>query len=136
MIVLNVILNQMPSLTNFFLIIISALGSIIGNSLFRLGLKKTGIESLEPSYLIKNFFSVVFQPLTFAGFVVFGISAVIWLRVLTVEPLSKTYPVLVGFVIVFIIVSSILFLREPLSLTRIAGMALIIAGTALVFLKG
>lgn len=126
----------MPSFTNFLLIILSALGSIVGNSLFRLGLKKTGIESLQPGYLIKNFFSVVFQPLVFAGFIVFGISAVIWLRVLTVEPLNKTYPILVGFVVIFIIISSIFVLREPLNLTRVLGMALIVAGTILVFLKG
>lgn len=123
------------NINNLLLIIVAALGSIAGNSLFRLGLKKTGVENLEFGYLFKNFLSVVFQPLVFAGFVVFAISAVVWLRVLTVEPLSRAYPILMAAVILFLVLSSIFFLREPLTLARVSGMALLILGTFLVFAK-
>lgn len=126
---------MLGSIPNFLLIVVAALCSVIGNSLFRLGLAKTGVESLNLGYLIKNFFSVVFQPLIFTGFVVFAISAVIWLRVLSVEPLNKSYPILMAFVILFLVASSTIFLREPLTLAKIFGMALIVLGTFLVFIK-
>ncbi len=117
----------------YFLIILSALASVTGNTLFRLGLRNVGLESLEPAYLIKNFFLVVFQPLVFTGFVFFAIGAVVWMRVLTSAPLNKSYPILVGLVVVFIVVSSTFLLREPFNWARIAGMALIVLGTLLVF---
>ncbi|MEK7077252.1 MAG: hypothetical protein AAB967_03410 [Patescibacteria group bacterium] len=126
---------MLGNVSHFLLIIAAALGSTIGNSLFRSGLSKTGVESLGLDYLAKNLLSVVLQPLVFAGFVVYSISAVLWLRVLTAEPLNRAYPVLMGFVILFLIASSIIFLREPLTLTKISGMALIILGTFLVFIR-
>lgn len=121
--------------SHLLLIIAAALASIVGNSLLRLGLKKSGIESLNPAYLLKNVFPVLSQPLVFAGFLVFVIGMIIWMRVLTVVPLSKGYPLFTSFVILFLIGSSILFLREPLSFSRIGGMALIAFGTFLVFTR-
>ena len=94
---------MLGNISHFILIVLAALGSIAGNSLFRLGLQKTGIASLNPGYLIKNLFSIVFQPLVFAGFVVFAISSVVWLRVLSVEQLNKSYPIFMSFVIFFLL---------------------------------
>lgn len=120
---------------SFLLVVAGALTNVIGGTLFRLGMQKSGIESLNPGYLMKHLLSVVFQPLVFAGFISFAISAIIWLRVLTVEPLGRVYPILTAFIILFLVVSSTIFLREPLTLARIAGMALIVLGTFLVFAR-
>jgi len=120
--------------SHYILIIAAALGSVIGNSLFRLGLAKTGIESLSLGYLVKNLFSIIFQPIVFVGFIVFAISTVIWMRVLSLEPLNKSYPILMGFVILFLVVSSIIFLNEPLSWVKISGMVIIVLGTFLAFM--
>ncbi|MEK7180796.1 MAG: hypothetical protein AAB738_00480 [Patescibacteria group bacterium] len=123
------------NITSFLLIVAAAFTSIIAHSLFRLGLTKTGVESLSPSYLLRNLLTVVFQPLVFAGFVFFGISALIWLRVLSIEPLNKSYPILVASSIFFLLMSSVFVLREPLALEKIVGMVLIILGTFLVLVK-
>ena len=120
--------------SSYFLIVLAALMSVFGNTLFRLGLRKVGLESLAPAYLLRNFFSVVFQPLVFIGFVFFAVGAVIWLRVLTSAPLNKSYPIYVGFIMVFLALSSVFLLREPFGLARIAGVVLICLGTLLVFL--
>ena len=115
------------------LIITAACTSIIGNSLLRLGLKKAGVESLGISYLAKNLFSVVFQPLVFFGFLFFAISAIIWMRILTMESLNKSYPIIVGCMMVFLTISSAIVLHEPLGVARIAGIALIVFGTILIW---
>jgi len=120
--------------SSYFLIVLAALMSVFGNTLFRLGLRKVGLESLAPAYLLRNFFSVVFQPMVFIGFVFFAVGAVIWLRVLTSAPLNKSYPIYVGFIMVFLALSSVFLLREPFGLARIAGVVLICLGTLLVFL--
>ena len=121
------------NVSSFFLILLSALGSIIGNSLFRLGLQKAGVESLQANYLLKNFLSIILQPLVLFGFIAFAISAVIWLRVLSIEPLNKAYPILVGLVVLLLVISSTIFLREPLTFVRFFGMGLIVLGAFLVF---
>ena len=117
------------------LLVTAAFTSITANSLLRLGLKKSGIESLSPAYLIKNLFAVVLQPYVLAGFLLFVVSAVLWMRVLTMESLSKSYPMLVGIMMVLLTVSSVVVLHESLSLTRIAGMVFIALGTILIFIK-
>ncbi len=121
------------NLSYFFLTVLVALASVLGNSLFKFGLKKTAVESLRPDYLLKNFFSVAFQPAIFAGLTVYAIGAIIWLRVLSAEPLNKSYPALMSLVILFLVLNSIFFLKEPLTVARVAGMVFIILGTFLVF---
>ena len=124
---------MLTNTTYLFLIVTAACTSIIGNSLLRLGLKRVGIESLNFPYLVKNLFSVVFQPLVFFGFVFFAVSAIIWMRILTMESLNKSYPIIVGCMMVFLTISSAIVLHEPLGVARIAGIALIVFGTILIW---
>jgi multidrug transporter EmrE-like cation transporter len=119
---------------NFLLIILVSLISVLANSLAKTGLKKIGIESLRPDYLLKNIFNIVFQPLILLAFFLLAVGALIWFRVLTQEPLSRGYPIFVGFTLVFLVLSSYFFLGEPLTAARILGMVLILAGTFTVFL--
>lgn len=126
---------MLGNISSLILIIAGALTSIAAHSLFRLGLQKTGLESLNLQYVFSNLFRVVFQPFIFAGFLLFGVAAIIWLRILTIEPLNKGYPLLMAFSMLFLVFSSIFLLREPLTLTRIAGMAIIVLGAFLVFAK-
>lgn len=123
----------MVGLVNFFLIILISLASIAANSLLRIGLKKIPLGSLSPSYLAKNIFHVVLNPPIILGVAIFASGALLWFRVLTQEPLGKSYPVFVGFTIVFLILSSYFVLKEPLTFAKVGGMFLIIAGTFLAF---
>lgn len=118
---------------SFLLIIFVSLASIVANSLLRFGLKQTGLQSLVPSYILKNIFRVIFNPFVLGGFIIFAVGALVWLRVLSQEPLGKSYPVFVGFTIIFLIISSSLFLGESITVPKLIGMILIVAGTVLAF---
>ncbi len=120
---------------NFLLIILVSLASILGNGLFRMGLQRAGLESLRPSYLLKNLPSVIFQPLIIAGFIIFATGAIIWFRVLTQEPLNRSYPVFIAFVSFFLVIVSFTLLREPIVWYRVLGSILILSGAILAFAK-
>ena len=87
---------------NFVLIVFVSLTSIAGNAFFRLGLKKAGVESLNPLYLLTHLPAIMLQPFMLIGLAIFGAGAVMWFRVLSEEQLSKSYPVFIAFVMLYL----------------------------------
>jgi multidrug transporter EmrE-like cation transporter len=70
------------------------------------------------------------QPLVMVGFLLYGLGAVVWLSVLARWDVSKAYPLVgLGFVLTALVGWC---LGEQLSLQRWLGLALIVAGVALV----
>jgi multidrug transporter EmrE-like cation transporter len=63
-----------------------------------------------------------------AGFVLYVVSFVIWLRILSRMPLSIAYPVAIGLTLAFSTAGATLLLGERLGIVRIAGILLIFAG--------
>jgi multidrug transporter EmrE-like cation transporter len=74
---------------------------------------------------------IVFNPWVFSGLSCYAISIVLWMYVLSKVQVSFAYPFLsVGYVIV--VGAAYLFFREPVSVMKLAGIALICAGVVLV----
>ena len=74
---------------------------------------------------------VVLNPWVFSGLSCYAISIVLWMYVLSKVQVSFAYPFLsVGYVIV--VGAAYLFFREPVSVMKLAGIALICAGVVLV----
>lgn len=95
-------------------------------------LLKIGVNSQS---LVPNFQSVVktlFSPFVFFGFLLYGLSSIIWLFVLQKFPLSVAYPALAVSYILVVFISS-MFLKEPLTFFKIGGTLLIICGVFLLF---
>lgn len=73
------------------------------------------------------------SPLVWAGLMLYGLSAVLWLWVLSRLDVSLAYPMVsLGFVVTLAV--GVLFLGEPFSWLRAAGCGLILAGVALLAL--
>lgn len=74
---------------------------------------------------------IVFNPWVFSGLSCYAISIVLWMYVLSKVQVSFAYPFLsVGYVIV--VGAAYLLFREPVSVMKLAGIALICAGVVLV----
>ncbi|MCK4511938.1 EamA family transporter [bacterium] len=70
-------------------------------------------------------------PQVFIGFLCYGISAVLWIAVVSNVDLSLAYPMVsLAYVIVFI--ASWLLLGEHISALRVAGLVIIIAGVLVI----
>lgn len=59
-------------------------------------------------------------------------AAGIWLRVLKTEPLSSSYPILMGLTFIIVSTGAMILFDEKISFMKIAGMAAIFFGMALV----
>ncbi len=71
--------------------------------------------------------SLLGRPLFYGGFLAYGISAIIWLKVLAKLPLVVAYP-LVSLNFVFVALGASIFLHERVSWQMIFGFALIFSG--------
>ena len=70
------------------------------------------------------------SPYLYAGFLLYGLSAILWVYVLKFLPLSKVYPfTFVTFALVMIL--SALVLREKFGVLQFVGAVLIIGGVML-----
>lgn len=101
--------------------------AIIGQLLLKSGL---ALKELGPNFA--NLISVIFSPKIFAGFLLYGISSIIWLFVLKRFPLSVAYPAL-SLSYIAIILLSWRYFEEPLTLYKLLGSVLIVLGVYVLF---
>jgi len=107
----------------YVMAVVSVVLGTTGQTLFKLGLADSEALDLFSLDLLR----AVFRPVILLGFICYGVSALIWLSVLSRLPLSIAYPFLsLNFVLIFM--TSAAILGEPVSLSKVAGTALIMSG--------
>ena len=87
-------------------------------------------SSLLPN--VESIIRTVLSPLVLLGFILYGVSAVVWLFVLQRFPLSVAYPAL-SLTYVAIVILSVVALKEPITSLKIAGVLFIIIGVYFLF---
>lgn len=102
------------------------------NILLKSGVKAIGGISGEKTKLITELSKAVFSPFIVGGLVLYGLSFMIWLRVLTFNDLSKAYPIFATIVFLFTTLGSLIFLKEHVSPMRLAGMIVMLIGIFIV----
>ena len=110
------------------LVILSALFTVSANLMMRGGVLRAGGFSLS----LASALSLGRQPLFVGGVILYGVAALIWFRVLSVENLSTSYPLLVSLTFVLVTLGAIFIFREPVSSQKLIGIAVIVAGIILV----
>jgi drug/metabolite transporter (DMT)-like permease len=78
--------------------------------------------------------SMAFNPWVLGGLGCYGLSAIVWLYVLSRIPLSTAYP-LVALAIALVVVLSWALLGESLPVTRLCGVALVVLGVLVIGLS-
>jgi len=103
---------------------------VAGQFLIKFGVNRLGgLEKLGlVGFLTRSFLS----PFIISGLALYALSAVLWVILLSKLDLSVAYPALsIGYVLILLV--SMLFLGEQVSLMRFAGVLLIMVGIAIVF---
>jgi multidrug transporter EmrE-like cation transporter len=110
-----------------------ALASVLLSAFAQLSLKvgMTGAAARPSLATVEGLRATLFNPYVFAGLACYGVSAMIWLSVLSKMPLSMAYP-LVALAIAIVVIASGVFLGETLPLARLAGVALVVVGVVLI----
>lgn len=100
---------------------------VAGQTLLKIGLLKIGGTSFLSGPLLDNVAKLFSTPYILLGFMVYGISAVLWLDVLSRLDFSMAFP-LVSLTYVFALVIGSLIFHEPVGWSRVMGVFLICGG--------
>ena len=120
-------------LQNFYaLLVVSVAFNVTANILLKTGVVKTGGISAETTNIIANILKVAISPYIITGLILYGFSFLIWLRVLTFNDLSRSYPIFATIVFLMTTIGSVLFLKEHVSIIRIVGIAVMLTGIFIV----
>lgn len=106
--------------------------SVTGEILLKQGMNRIGDFSLDPDMLVSSLFRAFTNPFVLGGFVFIFSGSIFWLAVLSRLQLSYAYPML-SLSYVIVVFASWIFLGEDLSLTRLAGVLIIVSGVFVVF---
>ena len=121
------------SATGLLLVLVTAALTMFANLLLRSGLDAAGGFSLgglatTAAALLKLFM----EPKFLVGFVLYFMASVVWFRVVATEPLSVAYPLLVSCTFTLVTAGAVIVFSEPMSLRQMIGLAVILAGIALI----
>lgn len=111
---------------------LSALLTVASNLMLRAGVRRAGGLELSRTRFMGDLARLVREPLCLVGLALYAVAAVVWIRVISTENLTTSYPTLVGLTFVLITAGSIAFFHEPVSWPRALGMGLILMGVVVV----
>ena len=120
------------SIANLALVLVSVLAAAGGQLMLKQGMQLA--TSKHKSAGTSLVLGAATSPWVWLGLAIFGISAIVWLVVLSRVPLSLAYPFnALGYLV--ILTASILLLHERANLFTWAGTTLVVAGLVIVVLS-
>lgn len=120
------------SLRGLYLVVLSALLTAAANLLLRGGVLRFGEFSMAPNRIRHDIVHLCMEPLFVSGVALYGLAAIVWFGVISIEDLSTSYPILVGLVFVLVAIGAVLFFREAFSFQKVLGMVLILGGVTII----
>ncbi len=112
------------TLTGFLLLLLTAVCMAVANVLMKNGIAHAG--GFSPS--VSALFSLLRQPAFVGGFLLSGIAALMWFRILATQKLSTCYPLFVSLTYTLITIGAFYFLHEKISAQKLFGLLIIIVG--------
>lgn len=116
------------SIAGWFLVMISAGLAVLANLFLRAGVDRAGGFSFEFATIHLAFFNLLRQPFFDIGIIMYGLATLVWIRILSIEPLSVAYPILVSITFMLVTLGAIVLFKESLNANKIIGLLVIIAG--------
>jgi len=116
----------------FQLLLVSVTFNVTANILLKKGVLAFGGISGQKANLIPELLKAIATPYLWIGLTLYGMSFLIWLRVLTFNDLSRAYPIFATIVFLTTTVGSMIFLKENISILRVIGMVIMLAGIYIV----
>jgi multidrug transporter EmrE-like cation transporter len=116
------------TLGGFLLLLLTAACMAVANVLLKTGVAQVG--GFQPS--VDTVLRLVALPSFVAGFLLTAAGSLAWLYILSTQKLSTCYPLFVSITYALITLGAIYFLHERVSVQKIVGLAIIIAGIATV----
>ena len=116
------------TIRGLFLVGAAALLTAVANLLLRGGVLQFGEFSLSLDRMKGQLIALGTQPMFVSGVVFYGLAALVWFSVVSIEELSISYPILVGLTFMLVALGATTFFNETLSWQKFIGMAMILSG--------
>jgi drug/metabolite transporter (DMT)-like permease len=118
-----------PALKNLLMILFSVGTGSVGQLVMKHGMNSIG--RIHAGEVLQKLPAAFLNPYVLGGFALYGISALMWMVILSRVNLSFAYPMVsVGYV--FVVVSSRYFFHEPVTPLRLVGTLVICFGVFLI----
>ena len=114
------------------LLITSVIFNVTANILLKTGVTKIGGISGQKTLLSTELAKAALSPFIIFGLMLYGLSFIIWLRVLSFNDLSRAYPIFASLVFLLTTIGAVRFLGENITITRIVGIVVILLGIYIV----
>lgn len=109
-------------MSNIILFFLSGSTAVLGNFLLKSGINQIGDFTLE------NIQKIIFNWQLIVGFSLYGLSSLLYLKLLSTMEITKVYPALVAYMATVMLILGTLFLKESLTLSKVLGTAIIVLG--------
>jgi multidrug transporter EmrE-like cation transporter len=116
------------TVTGWLLVLLSAGLQVAGTLLLRGGVDRAGGFAETLAGVPQGLLRLAGQPMFDIGFALYGLAALVWFRVLSTQPLSLAYPVLVSLTFVFVSIGAATLFQEPVTARKLIGLAIILIG--------
>jgi drug/metabolite transporter (DMT)-like permease len=119
------------SLINFLLILLNTLMLVSGQFLW-----KTGLQHNESSFSsIRSLMQLMVSPYFLGGLFLYGLATVLWLFILSRVSLGLAYPIQ-SLAYIMAVFGAYWIFNEPLSMPKVVGCLLILAGVVFIGWRG
>ena len=120
------------SITGWILVLISSALAVLANLLLRVGVDRTGDFGFEMARLHLVFLNLLKQPFFDVGIIMYGLATLVWIRILSIEPLSVAYPILVSITFVLVTLGAVVLFKESFNFFKALGLITIVVGIFLI----
>ena len=104
---------------------------VVAQILLKMGMKQMGSFSLIQKGIFFQYIKIFLNPYVFGGLVLYFLSTVFWLYLISRVPLNFAYPML-SLSYIFVTIASIMIFHETVLPINWIGIAVIMIGVALV----
>ena len=109
-------------------VFLSALLTVAANLMLRAGIDRAGGFSAPWQSLSADIARLAAQPLFDGDVLLYALASLVWFHVISTEPLSVAYPLLVSLTFVFVMLGAILIFEESLTAPKFVGILIILLG--------
>lgn len=81
--------------------------------------------------LFNDIFALIVNPIFIVGLVLYGSGTLVWMRVISTEPISVGYPILMSIAFITVTGGAAFFFNEAITIPKIVGMVIIVAGVVI-----
>ncbi|MGB7339480.1 MAG: hypothetical protein WBC91_11365 [Phototrophicaceae bacterium] len=81
--------------------------------------------------IYKDVFALLINPIFIVGLGLYGAGTLVWMRVLSTEPISVGYPILMSIAFITVTGGAAFFFNEAITIPKIIGMVIIVVGVVI-----